>query len=167
MESKARLLGHSIHQMLVVFPLGLLATAVVFDIIYIVNDAPVFSDVGFWVIVSGLIGGALAAPFGLIDWLGIPRGTRAKRVGAVHGLGNAVVLSLFLISALLRAELPTGAPVIAYVCSFGGATLALFTAWLGGELVSRLGVGVYERANLDAPSSLHREPRATPVTTPR
>ncbi len=29
MESKARLLGHSIHQMLIVFPLGLLATAVV------------------------------------------------------------------------------------------------------------------------------------------
>ena len=27
MESKARLLGHSIHQMLIVFPLGLLATA--------------------------------------------------------------------------------------------------------------------------------------------
>jgi hypothetical protein len=40
------------------------------------------------------------------------------------------------------------------IWSFGGAILALFTAWLGGELVDRLGVGVEEDANLDAPSSL-------------
>jgi hypothetical protein len=32
--------------------------------------------------------------------------------------------------------------------------LALVTAWLGGELVERLGVGVDEGAGLDAPSSL-------------
>jgi hypothetical protein len=32
--------------------------------------------------------------------------------------------------------------------------LALFTGWLGGELVDRLGVGVDEGANLNAPSSL-------------
>ena len=33
MESRAKFLGHPIHQMLIVFPLGLLATAVIFDII--------------------------------------------------------------------------------------------------------------------------------------
>jgi hypothetical protein len=41
------------------------------------------------------------------------------------------------------------------VWSFAGAILALFTGWLGGELVDRLGVGVDEDANLDASSSLH------------
>jgi uncharacterized membrane protein len=35
-----------------------------------------------------------------------------------------------------------------------GAGLAMFTGWLGGELVDRLGVGVDEGAHLDAPSSL-------------
>jgi len=30
----------------------------------------------------------------------------------------------------------------------------LVTGWLGGELVNRLGVGVHENANLNAPSSL-------------
>jgi uncharacterized membrane protein len=159
MESKARLLGHSVHQMLIVFPLGLLATAVVFDAIYLSTGSLLWADFAYWLIISGLVGGALAAPFGLIDWLAIPSGTRAKRVGAVHGLGNAVVLTLFLISALLRAELPTNAPALAYVCSFAAAALALFTAWLGGELVSRLGVGVYSNANVDAPSSLHAKRR--------
>lgn len=33
MESKAKLLGHPIHQMLVPIPFGLLATAVIFDLI--------------------------------------------------------------------------------------------------------------------------------------
>ncbi len=35
-----------------------------------------------------------------------------------------------------------------------GGGLALFTAWLGGELVDRLGVGVDEGANVNAPNSL-------------
>ena len=33
MESRAKLFGHPIHPMLIVFPLGLLAAAVIFDII--------------------------------------------------------------------------------------------------------------------------------------
>jgi hypothetical protein len=40
------------------------------------------------------------------------------------------------------------------VLSFCGAGLALVTAWLGGELVDRLGVGVSTNAHLDARSSL-------------
>lgn len=154
MESKAKLLGHPIHQMLIVFPLGLLATAVVFDIIYLVRDTLLFAEVAYWLIIAGLIGGALAAPFGAADWLAIPRGTRAKRIGAMHGGGNVVVLLLFLTSVLLRRDLPTQPGTLAYFCSFAGAGLALFTAWLGGELVDRLGIGVYDRANVDAPSSL-------------
>jgi uncharacterized membrane protein len=33
MEGRASLLGHPVHQMLIVFPLGLLATSVGFDLI--------------------------------------------------------------------------------------------------------------------------------------
>jgi uncharacterized membrane protein len=140
--------------MLIVFPLGLLATAVIIDVVYFAGDALIFAEVSYYLIIAGLIGGAAAAPFGFIDWLAIPRGTRAKRVGAMHGLGNVVVVLLFLASALLRAGLPSEPPALAYVCSFIGAGLALVTAWLGGELVDRLGVGVSDNANLDAPSSL-------------
>jgi hypothetical protein len=46
------------------------------------------------------------------------------------------------------------------VWSFLGAILAMFTGWLGGELVDRLGVGVDEDANLDASSSLHAHQNA-------
>jgi hypothetical protein len=42
----------------------------------------------------------------------------------------------------------------ASLLSFIGAGMAGLGGWLGGELVERLGVGVHEGANLDAPSSL-------------
>jgi uncharacterized membrane protein len=160
MEAKAKLLGHAVHQMLIVFPVGLLATAVVFDVIHLASGRPELAAVAWWMIVAGLVGGAVAAPFGLIDWLSIPSGTRAKAIGAMHGGGNVVMLGLFIASALLRGGPDAAPPAVALVLSFAGAALATVTAWLGGELVSKLGVGVYNDANLDAPSSLHHPAKA-------
>src|SRR5262245_22560652 len=112
MESRAKLLGHPVHQMLIVFPLGLLATAVVFDVIYLANGTAAFAEVAYWLILSGILGGLVAAPFGLIDWAAIPSGTRAKRIGAIHGLGNTAVLLLFIASDLMRAAAPTAPPAL-------------------------------------------------------
>jgi uncharacterized membrane protein len=141
--------------MLIVFPLGLLATAVIFDILYLITDRSGFSVAAAYSIAAGLIGGLLAAVFGLIDWTGIPSGTRAKRIGAVHGLGNVVVVALFAISWLIRAGNDAWDPgAAALIFSFAGVLLALFTAWLGGELVERLGVGVNDRAGVNASNSL-------------
>jgi uncharacterized membrane protein len=150
MEAKAKLFGHSIHQMLIVFPLGLLGMGVVFDIVYMNVHEPVYAAVAYWMMVAGLAGGLLAAPFGLVDWLAIPKGTRAKSVGAAHGIGNVVVVVLFLGSVLLRGNDTAVPPTAAYVCSFLGVLLALFTGWLGGELVTRFGIGVHDGAGLDA-----------------
>jgi uncharacterized membrane protein len=152
------MMGHPIHQMLIVFPLGLLGMSVVFDLVYFGTDAMVFSVVAYWMMVAGIVGGLLAAPFGFIDWSAIPSGTRAKRVGAMHGIGNVIVLLLFVGSTLLRDGAEAPPPASAYVCSFLGVLLSLVTAWMGGELVDRMGVGVHEGANLDAPSSLGNTP---------
>lgn len=158
MESKAKMLGHPIHQMLIPFPFGLLATAVIFDLIYLLWGNITMVTVSYWMIAAGIVGAIFAAPFGLIDWLAIPKNTRAKTIGAIHGLGNVVVLLLFIGSWWLRfnetasvAYLPTKP---ALVLSFVGFALAGVTGWLGGELVDRLSVGVDEGANLNAPNSL-------------
>jgi len=161
MESRTRLLGHPVHQMLVVFPLGLLGASVAFDLLYRGLDNAQMATVAHYLIAAGLIAGLIAAPFGTIDWLAIPSGTRAKSVGAMHAGGNLVVLALFAGSWWLRRSAPEAPSVLAHVLSFGGALLSLVTAWLGGELVDRLGVGVSDGAHLDAPSSL----RSRQVTT--
>lgn len=154
MESRAKLLGHPIHQMLIVFPLGLLAMAVVFDILAIALGQGYWSEIAYWMIAAGVVTGLLAAPFGTIDWYAIPSGTRAKRIGALHGIGNVIVVLLFAVSWLMRGNAPAAPGGIALALSFAGGALALVTGWMGGELVDRLSVGVDDGAHVDAPSSL-------------
>jgi uncharacterized membrane protein len=156
MESRAKLFGHPIHQMLIVFPLGLLAMAVIFDVLAIALGEGYWSEIAFWMIAAGIVTGLLAAPFGAIDWLAIPSNTRAKRIGAIHGIGNLFVVLLFAGSWIMRRDAPPSPEGLALVLSFAGGFLALFTGWLGGELVDRLAVGVDEGAHVDAPSSLSR-----------
>lgn len=156
MESRAKLLGHPIHQMLIVFPLGLLAMAVVFDLLAIGLGNGYWSEIAYWMIAAGVVTGLLAAPFGAIDWFAIPSGSRARRIGAVHGIGNVVVVLLFAVSWWMRRDAPAAPQALTLVLSFAAGGLALFTGWLGGELVDRLGVGVDDGAHVDAPSSLAR-----------
>jgi len=154
MESKVRVAGHPVHQMLVAFPLGLLTTAVIFDLMFLVSGNPVWTLVSYYMIGGGVIGGLAAALFGWLDWFAIPRGTRARRIGLWHGVGNVVVLALFGLSWVLRRENPVLPPTAAIIAGLVGVVLTALTAWLGGELVNRLGVGVAQGAHLDSPSSL-------------
>jgi uncharacterized membrane protein len=158
MESKVKFAGHAVHPMLIVFPLGLLATAVIFDIIYLVSGKTQWTLVAYYMIGAGTLGGLAAAVPGWLDWFAIPNGTRAKRIGLFHGVGNMIVLLLFILSWMLRRDNPEVPPTGAIVAGLLGLVLAAFTGWLGGELVDRLGVGVDEGAHLDAPSSLSELP---------
>ena len=159
MESKAKLFGHPIHPMLIVLPLGLFLMAVASDIGYLTTGREALAIVAYWDILAGVVGGLLAAVFGLIDWLAIPSGTRAKSIGLYHGVGNVVVVVLFAASWMLRRPAVGHAPsTLATVLIVGGIVLGAVTGWMGGELVDRLGVGVDEGAHLDAPSSLSGQP---------
>lgn len=158
MESGAKLFGHPIHPVLIPFPLGLLITSVVFDVVYLLTGDGKWSEISFWMIAAGVIGGLVAAVFGLIDWLAIPSGSRAKWVGLWHGSVNVMVVALFSVSWLLRLDAPGEPGIAPIVLSFVGVGLASLGGWLGGELVNRFGVGVAEGAHLNAPSSLSGRP---------
>jgi uncharacterized membrane protein len=160
MESRTKVAGHAIHPILVVFPLGLLATSFIFDLIRMAQGSGDFGIASFYMITAGVVGGLAAAVFGFVDWLAIPPGTRARRVGAVHGVANVLVVGLFVLSWIARVEDPAAPADVAFVFSLVGVLLALFSGWLGGELVERLGVGVDDGANVNAPSSLSRRPAA-------
>jgi uncharacterized membrane protein len=158
MESKAKLFGHAMHPMLIVFPLGLLGTSLAFDIVYLATGNGRWADISFWLIAAGVIGGLLAAVPGLIDWLAIPAGTRAKAIGMWHAIGNVIVLALFGISWGIRYDTPMAPDQAALVLSWSGVVLSLVTGWLGGELVDRLGIGVDPGAHANSPSSLSGQP---------
>jgi len=159
MESRAKLLGHPIHPMLIVLPLGLFIMAVVFDALYLWRGSPILPTLAYWNIGAGVVGGLLAAVFGVIDWLAIPSGTRAKRIGLLHGAINVVVVATFAIVWLMRNGSPETAPGTGlFFLEVGALVLGAVGGWLGGELVDRLGVGVHDGAHLDAPSSLSGKP---------
>jgi uncharacterized membrane protein len=158
MESRAKFLGHPIHPMVIPLPLGLLSGSVAFDLAHRISGDDTWGTVATATIGAGIIGGVLAAPFGVIDWAAIPDGTRAKRIGSLHGLGNVAVLGLFGASWWLRHEQPQAMETLPFVLSLAGIAVAAGTGWLGGELVDRLGVGVDPGANLDAPSALSDQP---------
>lgn len=160
MESRLKVLGHPVHPMLVMFPVALLVTAVIFDVVDTVGGPDFLGEVAYWNITVGLIGGLLAAAAGTFDLLALPAGTRAKRVGLTHAAANVAVILLFAAVWVVRLNADSRAA--------GGALIAIevvavailgVSAWLGGELVDRLGVGVDPEAGLNAPSSL-RPPSA-------
>jgi len=153
MESRASMMGHPIHPILVPFPVGLLTTSVIFDVAHLITGGARWAEISFWMVAVGVIGGLLAAVFGLIDWLGIPSGTRAKAIGLGHGLSNVLMVALFAASWLLRSGDPGDPGVLPVFLSFAGVALVSLGGYLGGELVFRMGIGVAEGANPNASGS--------------
>jgi uncharacterized membrane protein len=157
MRSKAEVLGHPAHIILIVFPVGLLVMSFFFDILGLIRNSGTLFTVSYYMVVSGVVSGIIAGAFGLVDFLSIPRHTRAKRIGLTHAIGNVGVLILFGASWAARNGHifdPKGGAIL---CSLFGFGLILITGWLGGELVDRLGIGVHPGAHMDAPSSLTHE----------
>jgi uncharacterized membrane protein len=155
MESRVKIFGHPVHPMLIVLPLGLFVAAIVFDAIYLWRGFSSLRTVGFWNIGGGIVGGLVAAIFGFIDWLAIPARTRAKTIGIWHALSNvaAIIVFAFVFSTRYSGRAFATTPGL-FALEIAALIIALVGGWLGGELVDRLGVGVYNDANLNAPNSL-------------
>jgi len=138
MESKMKIFGHAAHPILVVFPLGLFATAVVFDAIGWATGNGRWLESSFRIIAVGIIGGLISALFGLIDFQAIPWDTRAKRIGIWHGLGNVAVIFLFGASWLIRWQRPANPGTLPVMLSLAGGLGGLvLAAWINA-LVSAM-----------------------------
>lgn len=161
-----KILGHHAHPILIVLPLGALTTSIIFDIVHLFTANPEHARAPYWTMLVGIFGGVAAGPFGIIDWLGIPAGTRAKRIGLSHALATSGMMALFIASWLLRGSTPGAPSATAITLSFLGLATGAVGGWLGGELVERLGVGVDRDAHPNAPSSLSgREARESAAST--
>ena len=138
MRARLRIAGQPVHNMLIVFPLGLLATSFFFDLAWLALGREQLAIVAWWMIFAGVIGSVVASLFGLIDWLAIPRGTRAWVLGAWHGGGTTLVSILFAVSWVLRRDVPAHPDGAAVALSAGGVLLSVITGWLGGVLADRM-----------------------------
>ena len=87
--------GHPLHPALIPFPIAFLTGALVTDIVYWSTTNDFWARMSYWLIIAGLVMGALAAVLGLIDFLTIER-ARAYAAGWIH-LGSMVYYSYDII----------------------------------------------------------------------
>src|SRR4051794_35457552 len=129
--------GHPFHPILVTIPIGAWVCSLVFDIATRVNSAGSASltDASYWLIGIGVIGALLAAVFGLMDLVRIPRGSRALRFGLAHLVLNLTVVGLYIGNFLWRHgsyyesnKVGTGQLVLSAVA----IGLLLISGWIGG-----------------------------------
>jgi uncharacterized membrane protein len=130
---------------MVTVPIGAWVASVVFDIIALASadDEAVFAEGAYWLIGIGVVGAVLAAVFGLVDLLGIPRGTRAFRTGLTHMALNLTVVVLFVVDFVVRhGQGYEEASTAGFVISLVALAVLGASGWLGGKLAYRYGVRV-------------------------
>jgi uncharacterized membrane protein len=145
--------GHPIHPILVTVPIGVWIASLVFDIVSHTADdnATVYAQGAELLIGIGIIGALLAALWGLLDYLRIPRRTPAFRAGTLHLLLNLVVVALFVVSWLIRRaddDEATSAGLI--VLSVVALALLSASGYLGGKLAYLFGVRVADEATQES-----------------
>lgn len=144
--------GHPLHPLFVTVPVGAFISSFVFDVLTHTreNGLPYLVDGAYWLIGVGLIGALLAAVFGALDFMTIPRDSRAFRIGLRHIVLNAAVAVLFLIGFAWRAGDHLELEKTRWgqmVLSGAAVVLLVISAWLGVSLSHRFGVRVVGHAD--------------------
>ncbi|MCD6012981.1 MAG: Rieske 2Fe-2S protein [Flavipsychrobacter sp.] len=144
MRSKASINGHPIHPILVAFPIAFFTGTLLFDVVAILFDLPGFGLMAGYLAIAGIVCALLAAVPGIIDYFfTVPPQSSAKKRAARHGLLNITVVLLFATAVVIRHRVASPMPVIAI--ELVAIVLLTFAGYMGGTLVYRNQIGVYNR----------------------
>jgi nitrite reductase/ring-hydroxylating ferredoxin subunit/uncharacterized membrane protein len=130
-------LGHALHPPLTDVVVGTWTSALLLDLVGGRDSARAARKL----VAAGVLAAVPTAAAGLSDWADVHGGSR--RVGTVHALGNTSALLLQTLSLAARRNGRRGTGI---ALSLAGFTAASFSAWLGGQLSFRKGVGVNQTA---------------------
>ena len=149
-QSKAAIFHHPIHPMLIAFPTAALMATPLADGAAIATGDRFFRRASRLLLLGGLMSGLAASAVGLIDYLGVAQ-VRRQPGAHMHAGGNALAMTLAALNLSRRDrddELdPDGG---AFALSLATVALLGITAWLGGELSYRHGVGMIAEHLSDA-----------------
>src|SRR5437762_3719543 len=123
-------LGHALHPALTDVPIGAWWTSAFLDLLGVERGAD-------WALGIGAAAAVPTALSGLADWS--DTNEQPRRVGLVHAALNTVGLGCVVGSLLARRSGDRGTGI---ALSTIGLALASASAWLGGEMVYRLGTAV-------------------------
>ena len=141
-QSTAAVAGHPIHAALVPFPIACFWLVLLTDLAYWRTSHLMWQYFSEWLLLAGLVFGALAALAGLADLL-FRREVRARGPAWPHAIGGVAVLFLaFANSFVHAADGWTGVVPWGLALSIATVLAMVFTNWLGRSLVFRHRVGV-------------------------
>lgn len=140
-------LRHPLHPVFTDLPIGAWTTGLVLDSVAAAQHDPAMERAADVAIAVGLVGAAGAAVTGLTDWS--ETDGRSRRTGLIHGLLNIAATTLYATAYVLRRR---GSRTSGQTCALAGYTIAVGSAWLGGDLVYDQRIGVTHAA-IDAPES--------------
>jgi nitrite reductase/ring-hydroxylating ferredoxin subunit/uncharacterized membrane protein len=146
MKSKAVLLGHSLHPMLIPFPFAFLTGAVAFDAIGWLRDWPSWWTTGSYLSTAGILTALLAAVPGLVDYVyTVPPESSAKTRATKHMLANLTAVALFAIAWWTRGGAATRPDAMVLGLEIVGLGLLAAGGYMGGTLITRNMIGVDHR----------------------
>lgn len=146
MKSKAVLLGHPVHPMLIPFPIAFLTGAMLFDAAGWLLGNPAWWTTGGHLGAAGVATALLAAVPGFIDYLyTVPPKSSGKTRATRHMAAMLLSVALFAAAWLIRGD--AGAPPQLAVLGLEAAGLALVSVggYMGGTLVTRNMISVDHR----------------------
>ncbi len=143
MKSRASIKSHPLHPMLIAFPIGLLVTSLAFDLIARWRDIPQLWSAGWYCIIAGLVGAAVAVIPGTIDLFSvIPPDSSARTRGYQHAITNIFAVVAFISDAAYRGGPAAPPDNTSLILSAIGVMLLGLSGWLGSTLVYRNQIGV-------------------------
>jgi uncharacterized membrane protein len=136
MESRLSVAGQTVQPVLIMFPLGLFAMAVLFDLADLLGGPTILGALAYWNIVAGLVIGTLVAVASAVDVMFLRR-PQARRLGALRTLINLGVLVAFAVIMIVRVRatdrVASGGVFLIEVLALA---LAIFGAWFAGQLAN-------------------------------
>ncbi|GAA2890203.1 hypothetical protein Acy02nite_63790 [Actinoplanes cyaneus] len=136
MESRLSVAGQTVQPVLIMFPLGLFAMAVLFDLADLLGGPTILGALAYWNIVAGLVIGTLVAVASAADVMFLRR-PQARRLGALRTLINLGVLVAFAVIMMVRVRATdrvAGGGV--FLIEVLALALAIFGAWFAGQLAN-------------------------------
>lgn len=135
-----------LHAALNDLPIGLLLTAVLFDVLALATGRESFRQVSFWALIVGAVGGAAAVLSGLQAEEDISHGDAVHRVMETHELLAFVTLGVFGVLALWRIfrerRMGSRERALGVLLSIAGAGVLFATGLYGGRLVFDHAAGI-------------------------
>ena len=134
-----------LHAALNDLPAGLLLAAILFDLLGAINKKDSLRAAGFWCLITGVVGGILAAVAGEAAEEGVVHGDAAHALVETHETMAYVVLGLFGLLAAWRLvrRVPGRQEQTAFTTAgIVGVALLVLTARMGGDLVFKHAAGI-------------------------